>query len=188
MADIHRTHVALLRGINVNPTTRIGMAMLREVFESLGYHSVVTLLQSGNVIFASSQPVDAHAVGAINAAIERSTGVSSRAVVLTDSDFRAIAARNPLRDAGDDLSRIIVTFVDAPLDLAALAAPPDEDLASERLVVTSGALYQWCPDGVLKSKVPAAFWRGLPVLTTARNVRTVDRILGLLDSRSPRPE
>ncbi len=45
------TFVALLRGINVGKAKRIAMADLRNVFSSLGYGNVQTLLNSGNVVF-----------------------------------------------------------------------------------------------------------------------------------------
>ena len=45
------SYVLLLRGINVNPTTKVAMADLRSLLVSLGYEDVRTLLQSGNVVF-----------------------------------------------------------------------------------------------------------------------------------------
>ena len=47
------SHVALLRAINVGGRNRVAMADLRELFAHLGFAPVQTLLQSGNVVFAS---------------------------------------------------------------------------------------------------------------------------------------
>jgi uncharacterized protein (DUF1697 family) len=47
------TFVALLRGINVGTAKRVPMARRRAIFERLGYTDVATLLNSGNVVFAS---------------------------------------------------------------------------------------------------------------------------------------
>jgi len=47
------SYVAFLRGINVSGKTRIKMADLKNVFESMGFTNVRTLLASGNVIFDS---------------------------------------------------------------------------------------------------------------------------------------
>lgn len=44
-------YVALLRGINVGRAKRVAMADLRALVEGLGFHSVRTLLNSGNVVF-----------------------------------------------------------------------------------------------------------------------------------------
>lgn len=44
-------HIAFLRGINVGGHHKVPMADLRIVFEELKFENVVTLLNSGNVIF-----------------------------------------------------------------------------------------------------------------------------------------
>ena len=48
------THVALLRGINVGGRNKVAMADLRAVMTSLGYTEVATYIQSGNVVFTST--------------------------------------------------------------------------------------------------------------------------------------
>ena len=63
-----RTHVALLRGINVGGRNRVAMADLRHVVESLGHGDVATYIQSGNVVFASREDDTA----AMAEALERS--------------------------------------------------------------------------------------------------------------------
>ena len=45
--------IALLRGINVGRAKRVEMAILRDLFTSLGYGDVCTLLNSGNVVFTA---------------------------------------------------------------------------------------------------------------------------------------
>jgi len=169
-----QTWVLLLRGINVNPTTRLAMADLRSLLDSLGYENVRTLLQSGNVLLSSpGRP----AALPIEAAIASETGVKSKPIVLSLTEFRAIAEANPLLDAGDDLSKLVVTFLDEHIHPAAIERPSDDDLSPERLVITDRAVYQWCPDGILRSKLKPAWWRQFGPLATARNVRTVNRIL-----------
>jgi Uncharacterized protein conserved in bacteria len=51
-------YIALLRGINVGGKNMIKMADLRKMFESLGYGSVKTYIQSGNVVFKSDEKED----------------------------------------------------------------------------------------------------------------------------------
>ena len=48
-------HVALLRGINVGGKNLIKMAELKACFEKLGFTSVATYIQSGNVLFTSGE-------------------------------------------------------------------------------------------------------------------------------------
>ena len=49
-----RTHVALLRGINVGGRNKVPMADLRELMTSLGLTDVTTYIQSGNVVFTTT--------------------------------------------------------------------------------------------------------------------------------------
>lgn len=46
-------YVAFLRGINVGGNATVKMEELRKTFESLGFFDVKTLLNSGNVVFAT---------------------------------------------------------------------------------------------------------------------------------------
>jgi uncharacterized protein (DUF1697 family) len=46
-------YVALLRGINVGGKNKIPMAELKIALEDLGYESVQTYIQSGNVVFSA---------------------------------------------------------------------------------------------------------------------------------------
>ena len=63
-------HVALLRGINVTGKNLIRMEALREMCIELKLSEVRTYIQSGNIVFASTQPQSA-----LEARIE--SGISS---------------------------------------------------------------------------------------------------------------
>ena len=168
-------YVALLRGINVGTAKRLGMADLRAVFERLGFTNVRTLLQSGNVVFDSAR---APVASAIETAIA-STGVSARVLVLSASAFRTIVDANPLREVSVDHSKAVVTFVEAMP--ASVDRPAAADLEPELLEIGKDALYQWLPDGTLATKIKPAFYKPLG-LYTARNLRTVDKLVAMLDA------
>jgi uncharacterized protein (DUF1697 family) len=167
-------YVLLLRGINVNPSTRVAMSDLRELVSELGYSEVKTLLQSGNVILDSDSVPD---VAALESAIITKTGVKSRVVILSVGALREIVEANPLLGVGDDLSKMVITFLSGDIRPSTVERPSDEELGEERLVLTKRAIYQWCPDGILKSHLKPAFWRQFGPTLTARNVRTANRIL-----------
>ena len=48
---VKEKHVAFLRGINVGGHHKVPMAELREEMEKLNFENVVTLLNSGNIVF-----------------------------------------------------------------------------------------------------------------------------------------
>ena len=76
---------------------------------------------------------------------------------------------------------MVITFLDGDIKAAEVEHPSDDDLAPERLVISRRAIYQWCPDGILKSKLKPAFWRQFGPVATTRNVRTANRILELAE-------
>jgi uncharacterized protein (DUF1697 family) len=169
-------YVALLRGINVGTAKRIAMADLRACFEGLGFTSVRTLLQSGNVVFdADAAPTAAR----LERSVAEATGVTAPVVVVSGDDLRAIAGANPLLAVVDDPSRALVAFVETIPDDTAAGRPADDALLPERIAYGDRAVYQWCPDGVSKSKLPPAYFARMGA--TARNLRTVDKLVAMLD-------
>jgi uncharacterized protein (DUF1697 family) len=173
------TVVALLRGINVGRAKRVSMAELCEVVASLGHTDVQTVLQSGNVVFTAVRAVDDGAATALAQALLDATGVQASVLLVPGEDLAAIAAANPLRDLMTDASRGFVTFLSRPLEPASVPAPDVDVLAPEVMVVAERAIYQWCPDGALATKVPPAWWRQLDQVVTTRNWRTVQRLAAL---------
>ncbi|BDZ50093.1 hypothetical protein GCM10025867_23340 [Frondihabitans sucicola] len=175
--------VALLRGINVGPAKRIAMADLRAVFDRLGFTDVATLLNSGNVVFAAGADAQPDAA-TIRRAVHGATGVDSEVVLLDAATFRSVADANPLRGEGREPKRIGVAFAGEDLDPALVAVPDADLLGEEELEVVPRAVYQWLPNGVLASPVPASFWKTLGTPVTARNDATVQKIVALLERRA----
>jgi uncharacterized protein (DUF1697 family) len=164
-------NVALLRGINVGTSKRIAMPALRATFEALGATDVETYLQSGNVVFSGSlKPAD------IEAAVAGDFGVSPRVIVLTAAEFRRVADDNPM--TGSDPSRLFVFFMEAVP--ASIEVP--EGIEPEEVVIGKHAVYQSSPDGIGRSKIPPRFTKSLGPTATARNLRTVDALLAMLDA------
>lgn len=174
--------VGLIRGINVGGNSRVAKADLAAAFVTAGFADVVTLLQSGNVVFRSEAAPTAEDAAAITAALKGLSGVEAGVVLLEERAFRELAAANPLVGVADDDSRLVVTFLDHDLP-ADLAAPTDQELGPERVRLGVRAIYQWSPLGVSKSTVPLAFWRRVGQVATARNQRTVLRLIAELDRR-----
>ena len=159
--------VALLRGVNVGPTTKVPMPVLRSLLEEAGATDVVTLLNSGNVVFSGT--VDAPA---LLARIREETGVPTHLLVISAGQFRRIVEAFPYE--GDE-SRLVIAFMPS---VPAVELP--EGLEPELISLGAEAVYQSLPDGISKSKLKPAFWRQFPPETTARNLRTVRKLLALL--------
>jgi uncharacterized protein (DUF1697 family) len=167
----------LLRGINLGPNRRVGMADLRALLTEAGYDDVRTLLQSGNVILRSGDEPDDVARAAGKLLADRS-GFDVDVLVRTERELARIVEANPLGDVATDGSRHFVAFLSqdaAPNDLAPASFEP------ERLEVRGREAYVWCPDGLRDSRLMKALDRKpLAPVVTVRNWNTVTKVLQLM--------
>jgi uncharacterized protein (DUF1697 family) len=154
------------------------MSDLREVMSELGFGGVRTLLQSGNIIFDSKAAPD---VAKLESAVAERTGVHARIMVLNADRFERIVADFPFSEVATDDSKALITFVDSMPSAASVARLSAEELAPEQLVLGKDAIYQWLPEGVLATKLPARFSKQFGENATARNLRTARKIVALLD-------
>src|SRR5262252_6168075 len=88
--------IAMLRGVNVGGHNQIKMEALRELFLSLKFMSPQTYVQSGNVVFQSSEPDLEKVAKRIQQGIEKKFGCCPQIVLRTADDLRAAVAKNPL--------------------------------------------------------------------------------------------
>ncbi len=168
-----RTHVLLLRGVNVGGHKKVPMAELRRMLDALGHTNVRTLLNSGNAVFdvARATPV-AKLTSTIASAIETTFGFSARPFVLTASDIDATVAENTLAPSCDNPSRLMVAYFGATADRDKVAPLMREHWGDEALAVGSRAAYVWCPNSLLESPAFEAVARALGTSCTTRNWAT----------------
>ena len=171
-----KTRIALFRGINVVGRNTLPMAELVALLEQLGCEDVRTYIQSGNAVFRTDAD-DADLGARITAGIGRQFGFEPRVLILDPRDVAAIAAANPYPAATGDPKSLHVYFL--------AAGPRDPDLAalekarapSESFERRDPAFYLHAPDGIGRSKLAARVEAALGVPATARNWRTVSRLL-----------
>ncbi|MDC8758792.1 DUF1697 domain-containing protein [Janthinobacterium fluminis] len=172
--------VALLRGINVGRAKRVAMADLRKLLGDLGYADVRTLLNSGNVVFGAAGDTPAQSAARIEEALVLKLGVAARATVLDAARFGELMADNSLVALADDPSRLMVSVLNDPADMARLAPLLGQDWTPEALAGGRWAAYLWCPDGVLASRAAAALGALLGDAVTSRNWATMGKLHALL--------
>ncbi|HLK00884.1 MAG TPA: DUF1697 domain-containing protein [Streptosporangiaceae bacterium] len=179
------THVALLRGINVGGRNKIAMADLRAAVASLGYDSVSTYIQSGNVLFSTGQASTGQAStaqieNAVRDVIGTSFGLTIGVIVLTRDELAAVISRNPYPDEPDP-RRVHVVFLRTEPDeavLARLAATCEG--TRDSVTATGRALYLHTPDGFGTSELAKSSAK--PAINgTARNWATTTKLLTLCD-------
>ena len=163
------------------------MADLRTVFTGLGHTEVGTYIQSGNVVFTSTDPDPAALAGACEAAIVETLGVHPAVVVLTRDELGRAVAGNPYPEGVDPKALHAVfsrePFGPAALEVVAAAVAAAEATGSgEHAQLVGGTLYVHTPGGLGRSALAAQLARARGPLApdtagTARNWATVGKLL-----------
>jgi uncharacterized protein (DUF1697 family) len=166
--------IALLRGVNVGRHKRMQMPRLRALFEELGYRDVRTYVQSGNVVFTGAQ----RSAKQLESALASTFGFDVAVVLRTRDELAAVVKANPLRKVATDPAKHLVVFCSGS---ATMPVDP-ADFAPETFVVRGREIYAWMPNGFAGSPLAKALAASPPGTTsTARNWRTVEKLLALAD-------
>jgi uncharacterized protein (DUF1697 family) len=168
--------VALLRGVNVGGAGRLPMAEFRALLEGMGLGAVRTYIQSGNAVFDSERDA-VELQAAIRDAVAARFGFAPETFVLSARDVVAALTDHPF--AAADPKFVHVCFLretPAPDEAAlrALALPGDGwHIGPCRFTLHT-------PGGYGTSKLAERLPRLLPTPMTARNLRTLAALQGML--------
>ena len=178
-----RCFLALLRGLNVGGQNVIGRDDLIRCFEDLGFDGVRTHIQSGNVLFRSSESRVAALTSAIEARLSERLSNRVRAVVFTRARYRAAVAAAPDEWGRNDERKHNAAFTlrgVTPGRVIEQLPVPKEDI--ETVAAGPGVIF-W---SISKRHQTRTTWMKLaaaPVYRklTVRNHRTVLRLRELLE-------
>jgi len=173
-------YLALIRAINVGGNSVVKMADLRHALEGTDFTDVTTYIQTGNVIFGSSDTDSGRLARKMEKRLEASLGFKSTVFVLSLDELRTAAARNPF--AGSDERHEVC-------HLMFLSGTPDPE-RRRMLMGMQGEEYAFHVDGpVLYYAYPKAsagrrrnidFEKVLGVRGTSRSRKVVDTLIGML--------
>lgn len=107
-------YIALLRGINVGGNNKVSMAELKRCFEELGFGSVRTYINSGNVIFETDETDKSVLVERCEQSIERHFGFRVICCVITAEELKNALAHAPKWWDEDPSAKNNALFVIAP--------------------------------------------------------------------------
>jgi len=176
------TWIALLRGVGggIRP---LPMRHLSAALGGIGLKDVRTYIQSGNVVFSSAKSATRLAAE-IEHCIEKKFGFHSRTFVLSVGELQRAVAGNPFPQADKEPKTLHLFFLAKPAKTAQLDAMNEIKAKTEQFVLKNKVFYFYAPQGFGVSKLAAKAERLLGVDTTARNWRTVGKLLEL--AREPR--
>lgn len=175
------TYVAVLRGINVSGQRIIAMKDLKALFQKAGYDNVMTYIQSGNVVFGSTETSIKKLEKNISELIENHYNFSVPVLVLSRENMNEILEKNPYIDREKDTNKLHVTLLEKIPEEKLLASCRDEKYQSDEFTITDTTIYLYCPDGYGMTKFSTTFFeKKLGVEATTRNWKTILKLLELM--------
>ncbi len=178
------TYIALLRGINVSGQKKIKMAVLKQMFEGLGFTSVATYIQSGNVVFNSEENDTLITSDVIKTAIKKEFGFDVPVLVLTHKQLAAIYQENPfsenLLNGEIEDKKMYFTILSDPPDPEAVTELIANNYGKEKFEITNKVVYFYAANGYGKTKLTNNFFeKKLKCSATTRNLKTVIKLVEL---------
>ena len=174
-----KTNIALFRGINVGGNNILPMKALVAILEKLGAQGVRTYIQSGNAVFQHQTAQAAELTDRIRAAIRASHGFEPQVLLLDVAELEQAIASNPFPQAESDPKTLHLYFLaDSPEnpDLEMLDSLKQD---TEQYSLHDRLFYLYAPAGIGRSKLATRVEKSLGVTATARNWRTVSKIIAL---------
>ena len=171
------TYIALFRGINVGGKNRLPMKDLVAALEDLGCQDVVTYIRSGNAVFQNEEQDAALLSQTIEAAIKERHSFEPRVLLLASEEMERAMRSNPFPEAESEPKALHLYFLAAPPERPDLDTLEGIKGDRERFVLGDGVLYLHAPDGIGRSKLAANIEKLLGVPVTARNWRTVRKVM-----------
>jgi uncharacterized protein (DUF1697 family) len=175
-------HVALLRAVNLPGHNKVGMADLRKLLAELEFAEPQSLLQSGNLVFASEGRTSAQLEALLEAEAKKRLGLDTDFLVRTPADWRAVIAGNPFpAEAESDPGHLIVMFLKEEVRPQDVGRPPAAIKDREVVRAKGRHAYVVYPDGIGRSRLTNALVeKKLGTRGTGRNWNTVLKLGALV--------
>jgi uncharacterized protein (DUF1697 family) len=173
--------VCLLRGVNVGGHNLIRMNALRALCTSLDLTNVQTYVQSGNILFQTSEQKLDRVSKRIAGAIEETFNLRCEVIVRTLGELRSVIERNPFAGRqGLEPAKLLVNFLASDPGPEAQRKVLQIETGPEEVRLDGREMYIYFPNGMGRSKLPwSALDRVLATPATGRNWNTVNKLVEL---------
>lgn len=176
-----QTFIALLRGINVGGHKKVPMAELRELLSNSGFLNVKTYIQSGNVVFQSTETNSFKIEHDISRAIKDHFGFDVPVLVRTPEQIKVILNHCPFTE--DDMQKSYFMLLDTIPDEELVKIASQKVYDNEYYHIINDCIYFYCPAGYGKAKFNMSYFeKKLQANATSRNYKTVTKLLSLCDN------
>jgi uncharacterized protein (DUF1697 family) len=177
--------VSLLRGINVGGKHKVRMEDLRALYESLGLRNPVTYIQSGNVVFRSSQKDLKKLATTIERAFEERYRFRSQIILRTLPELKEMVQINRFAARGVEPNKNVAIFLSGALETSEIDDVCSCCVLPEEMHADARHLHIYFPNGMGRSKLPMLIEKKLaklPITGTARNWNTVLKLIEMAES------
>ncbi|OAB44326.1 DUF1697 domain-containing protein [Paenibacillus glacialis] len=138
-----KTYIAFLRGINVGGKNMIKMAVLKQLFETMGFQRVQTYIQSGNVLFQSND-LEGTLRSQIEQEIETIVGFAVNVVLRTAVELERIIGNCPFSEGA--VAEAEASSVGESLYVSLMVEAPVQE-SVDRLSIYASPNEQYCVEG-----------------------------------------
>lgn len=179
-------YLALLRGINVSGKKIIKMEDLRKLMSSGGFENVKTYIQSGNVIFESSEKRKDHLARSIEVIIEKHYGFDVSVFILEIKDLIIAVDNNPFVEnrVEEDarFKKIYITFLSEKPLVENFEKLKQGPIGNDLIGIIDDVLYFKLESKASDSKLSNNLIESkLKVRATTRNWNTTLKLLSLME-------
>jgi uncharacterized protein (DUF1697 family) len=176
--------VSMLRGVNLAAHNRMKMDALRAVYAQLDLRDAQSFIQSGNVVFRTSERSLPKLATRIEEAIERKFGFRPPVILRTTKQMRETVASNPFADRPDiDPAKLLVWFLAGPLSAEAVAAVRAIKADPEEMHLAGNELFVYYANGMARPKLSwPVVERAMKVSGTGRNWNSVQKLLEMAEA------
>jgi len=174
-------YVALLRGINVGGKNRVDMKLLKATFERVGMKSVVTYINSGNIIFIDEGHTKAEIAKLLEKAIAEEFALNIKVMVRSLADFDPMMAVLPDSWKNNNQMKGDVLFLGEEVDLEEVKNKLIIKPGIDMVIFAPGAIL-WAveTDKVTKSGLFKIVGTDLYKAMTVRNANTTRKIYAIM--------
>ena len=179
-----KTHLALLRGINVSGHRMIKMDALKIALEKIRFTNVQTYIQSGNVFIDSND--DAAKIGfMIKQEIQKTFGHDVPVVVISKKDLELCFKNAPYYKVENiDTKKLYVAFISTILKPEAINNLQISNFKPDEATIDENRIYIKYDIGAGKTRLDQNYIeKKLNVIATIRNWNSVTQLLKIFEER-----
>ncbi len=174
--------VAILRGINVGGNRKILMEDLKSICSKIGMQDIKTYIQSGNIIFRSSNTnVDLERT--LEKEINQNYGFEVPVIVRTLTELKAAVEKNPFYTSDIDISKLHLTLLKNKPSHGDLYQTQTYNYEPDQFYIENKNVFIYCEGKYHKSKLSNNFFeKQLRVQASTRNWKTILKLVELSNS------